>query len=75
MNALKILLAEDDENLGSLLKEYLIAKKYDTDWYPNGEEAYKNFVKRHYDILLRRYVSGGLPLRRSYFQGSNRPWF
>jgi two-component system OmpR family response regulator len=52
MNALKLLLAEDDENLGSLLKEYLIAKKYDTDWYPNGEEAYKNFVKRHYDICI-----------------------
>ena len=28
---IKILLAEDDENLGLLLKEYLIAKGYDTD--------------------------------------------
>jgi two-component system OmpR family response regulator len=49
---IKILLAEDDENLGSLLREYLIAKKYDTDWYPNGEVAYKNFVKRHYDLCV-----------------------
>jgi len=49
---IKVLLAEDDENLGSLLREYLIAKKYDTDWYPNGEEAYKNFVKRHYDLCI-----------------------
>jgi two-component system, OmpR family, response regulator len=49
---IKVLLAEDDENLGSLLREYLIAKKYDTDWYPNGEEAYKNFVKRHYDLCV-----------------------
>ena len=52
MNDIKVLLAEDDENLGSLLKEYLIAKKYDTDWYPNGEIAYKNFVKRHYDLCV-----------------------
>jgi len=30
MYKIKILLTEDDENLGSLLKEYLIAKSYDT---------------------------------------------
>jgi len=29
MNKIKILLAEDDENLGMLLREYLIAKSYD----------------------------------------------
>ncbi|MBN1596719.1 MAG: response regulator transcription factor [Bacteroidales bacterium] len=52
MEGIRILLAEDDENLGSLLKEYLVAKKYNTDWYPNGEIAYKNFVKRHYDLCI-----------------------
>ncbi len=52
MNEIKILLAEDDENLGSLLREYLIAKKYDTDWFPNGEEAYKKFVKINYDLCI-----------------------
>jgi two-component system OmpR family response regulator len=52
LEKIKVLLAEDDENLGSLLREYLIAKKFDTDWYPNGEEAYKNFVKRHYDLCV-----------------------
>ena len=52
MSEIKVLLAEDDENLGSLLREYLIAKKYDTDWFPNGDEAYKNFVKRHYDLCI-----------------------
>jgi len=52
MNEIKILLAEDDENLGSLLREYLIAKKYDTDWFPNGEEAYKKFVKTNYDLCI-----------------------
>ena len=41
----KLLLAEDDENLGLLLKEYLVAKGYDTDLYPDGEAAYKGFTK------------------------------
>ena len=35
----KVILAEDDENLGLLLREYLIAKGYDTDLYPDGEVA------------------------------------
>jgi two-component system, OmpR family, response regulator len=52
MSELKILLAEDDENLGALLREYLIAKKYDADLFSNGEIAYKNFVKRHYDLCI-----------------------
>jgi DNA-binding response OmpR family regulator len=49
---IKVLLAEDDQNLGSLLREYLIAKKYDTDWCQNGEEAFRNFVKHHYDLCV-----------------------
>ncbi len=48
----KLLLAEDDENLGLLLKEYLIAKGYDADLYPDGEAAYKGFMKEHYDICI-----------------------
>ena len=48
----KLLLAEDDENLGLLLKEYLIAKGFDADLYPDGEAAYKGFMKEHYDICI-----------------------
>ena len=48
----KLLLAEDDENLGLLLKEYLIAKGYDADLFPDGEAAYKGFMKGHYDICI-----------------------
>ncbi|MCG6187977.1 MULTISPECIES: response regulator transcription factor RprY [Maribellus] len=48
----KLLLAEDDENLGLLLKEYLIAKGYDANLFPDGEAAYKGFVKEHYDICV-----------------------
>ncbi len=49
---IKLLLAEDDENLGLLLKEYLMAKGYDADLYPDGEAAYKAFIKEHYDICI-----------------------
>jgi DNA-binding response OmpR family regulator len=52
MEQIQLLLAEDDENLGSLLKEYLVAKGYNTDWFVNGEIAYKNFIKNHYDICI-----------------------
>lgn len=48
----KLLLAEDDENLGLLLREYLIAKGYDANLFPDGEAAYKGFVKEHYDICI-----------------------
>ena len=48
----KLLLAEDDENLGLLLKEYLLAKGFETDLYPDGEAAYKGFMKAHYDICI-----------------------
>ena len=54
MNEIKyrILLAEDDENLGSLLQEYLQAKNYETDWVVNGEKAFRHFEQFHYDICL-----------------------
>ncbi len=48
----KILLAEDDENLGMLLREYLNVKSYDADWFVNGEKAYKSFIKEHYDLCI-----------------------
>ena len=49
----KLLLAEDDENLGSLLKEYLIAKDFDTDLYSDGEAAYEGFMaKKDYDLCV-----------------------
>ena len=49
---IKILLAEDDENLGLLLKEYLIAKGYDTDLFHDGESAYHGFMRNHYNVCL-----------------------
>ncbi|MFC2098689.1 response regulator transcription factor [Bacteroidota bacterium] len=48
----RILLAEDDENLGSLLREYLQAKAYDTHWLTDGEKAYNSFKKNKYEICI-----------------------
>ncbi len=52
MHKAKILLAEDDLNLGSLLKQYLVAKNYDIDLVFDGETAYKLFMKNLYDMCL-----------------------
>jgi two-component system, OmpR family, response regulator len=48
----KILLAEDDENLGLLLREYLKAKNFETNLFANGETAFRDFVKNQYDICI-----------------------
>jgi two-component system, OmpR family, response regulator len=48
----KLLLAEDDENLGLLLKEYLIAKGFDAALFPDGDAAFKGFMKDHFDICI-----------------------
>jgi DNA-binding response OmpR family regulator len=48
----RILLAEDDENLGLLLREYLQAKGFDADLYKDGDKAYKGFMNNHYDICI-----------------------
>jgi two-component system, OmpR family, response regulator len=48
----KILLCEDDENLGMLLREYLITKGYDVDLQPDGEAGYKAFARNKYDLCV-----------------------
>jgi len=47
-----ILLAEDDRNLGNLLREYLEAKGYNTKLAINGKEAYDFFSKQNFDLCL-----------------------
>lgn len=49
---IKILLAEDDKNLGTVLKAYLDAKKYNTTLRVNGKEAFEEFQKEEYDFLI-----------------------
>ena len=47
---LRILLCEDDENLGMLLREYLQAKGFNADLFADGESGYKAFLKGKYDL-------------------------
>ena len=49
---IRIFMCEDDENLGMLLREYLQAKGYIVDLFPDGEIGYKAFVKDQYDICV-----------------------
>ncbi len=49
---LKILLCEDDENLGMLLREFLQAKGFNADLYPDGEQGYQAFLKGKYDLCV-----------------------
>ena len=47
-----ILLCEDDENLGMLLREYLQAKGYRAELCPDGEIGYRAFLNGKFDICV-----------------------
>lgn len=49
---IQILLAEDDRNLGNLLKNYLDAKGYQTTLCLNGQEAVDAFLKQPVDFCI-----------------------
>lgn len=51
-NELKVLLAEDDKNLGAVLKAYLEAKGYQTTLSVNGKEAFDFFNKKKFDFCI-----------------------
>ena len=48
----KVLLAEDDKNLGTILKSYLEAKGYPATLCVNGQEAFIEFNKNEYDFCI-----------------------
>jgi len=52
MISMKILLAEDDPNLGSIIQEYLEAKGYQTHLAHNGEEAVRLFLKDKWNLCI-----------------------
>lgn len=52
MKNLKILLAEDDENLGTLLNTFLKAKGFDVDLTRNGKQALQRFTEQEFDFLI-----------------------
>jgi len=50
---MNILLAEDDEKLGELIR-YMVKKKagYQVEWVKEGEDAYFYSISSHYDVLI-----------------------
>jgi DNA-binding response OmpR family regulator len=52
MNSIRILLAEDDSNLGILLKNYLTAKNYETALSVNGLQALDAFHNKSFDLCI-----------------------
>ncbi len=60
---LKILLAEDDKNLGNILSKFLQAKGYPTKLCANGQEAFDAFVEGDFDICL---VDVMMPIKDGY---------
>jgi len=48
----QILLAEDDENLGIVLTDFLSMKGYEVVLAKDGEEAYQNFSSNKFDLLV-----------------------
>lgn len=49
---IRILVAEDDENLSFMLEQYLIQKGFDVTTKPNGQEAFDTFCKKNFDLLI-----------------------
>lgn len=62
-NPIKILLAEDDVNLGKVLTSYLEAKGYSVKHANNGEMAYDMFCTNDFDICL---VDVMMPLKDGF---------
>jgi DNA-binding response OmpR family regulator len=52
MNKIKILLAEDDNNLGILLRNYLTAKNYETMLFVNGVLALEAFPSGEFGLCI-----------------------
>ena len=52
MGKIKILLAEDDQNLGSILKDFLKIKNYDVVHAFDGKEAFDLFLTSDFNICV-----------------------
>jgi len=52
MNKIRILLAEDDSNLGILLRNYLNAKNYETQLFMNGSLALEAFPSGSFSLCI-----------------------
>jgi two-component system OmpR family response regulator len=52
MNTIKILLAEDDNNLGILLRNYLSVKNFETELFINGNLALEAFSRGSFGLCI-----------------------
>jgi two-component system, OmpR family, response regulator len=52
MDKYKLLLAEDDENLGKLLNTFLEVKGYQTELVDTGKKAVERAAQRKYDFII-----------------------
>ncbi len=59
----KILLVEDDENLGFILKDYLELMNFDVQWLTNGNDAFIHFKQNEFDICI---IDVMLPLKDGF---------
>jgi two-component system OmpR family response regulator len=59
----KVLLVEDEVNLGNLLRDYLNAKGYDTTLCEDGEQGFDTFAKGSFDICILDVM---LPLKDGF---------
>ena len=48
----KILLAEDDFDFGTILKQYLEISQFEVVWAKNGQEAFDFFMQNQFDICV-----------------------
>ena len=47
---IRVFLCEDDESLGLMLQEYLMAKKYEVDLFTDGEMGLEAFGQKEYAL-------------------------
>jgi DNA-binding response OmpR family regulator len=48
----RVLLVEDDTNLGTLLREYLATKGYQVQWLKDGKQGLDAYFEQRYDVLI-----------------------
>lgn len=63
MQGNKLLIVEDDPNLGQILQEYLQVKGFDTRLAQDGEEGLRAYQQTHFDLCLLDVM---LPLKDGF---------
>ena len=56
----RILIVEDDEEMRSLLKDFIEEEGYEADFVSNGSEAFRKLVKEPFDLIITDLRMPGL---------------